>query len=79
MKGFVSYLSRPNFEARDAQGRFEGTFRWHWLASLWAIVHSDRPMHLVPLRPPAPALSAAPAPPAPPAASTTATVLRRAA
>ena len=49
MKGFVSYLSRPNFEARDAQGRFEGTFRWHWLASVWAILHSDRPMHLVPL------------------------------
>ena len=51
MKGFVSYLSRPNFEAWDAQRRFEGTFRWHWLASLWAILHSDRPMHLVTLTP----------------------------
>jgi hypothetical protein len=59
MKGFVSYVSTPNFEARDAQGRFEGTFRWHWLASLWAILHSDRPMHLLTLTLPPAAAEAA--------------------
>jgi hypothetical protein len=52
MKGFVSYLSKPNYEARDAQGRFEGTFRWPWLASLWAALHPSRPMHLFPVLPP---------------------------
>jgi hypothetical protein len=49
MKGFVSYLSKPNYEARDAQDRFEGTFRWPWLASLWATLHPSRPMHLFPV------------------------------
>jgi hypothetical protein len=52
MKGFVSYLSKPNYEARDAHGRFEGTFRWPWLASLWATLHPSRPMHLLPVAPP---------------------------
>jgi hypothetical protein len=47
MSRIVSYLSKPNHEVRDAGGRFEGTFRWHWLASLWATIHPDREMHLV--------------------------------
>jgi hypothetical protein len=51
MKGFVSYLSKPNYEARDAQGRFEGTFRWPWLASIWATLHPQRPMCLFPVLP----------------------------
>ncbi|MBJ7612902.1 MAG: hypothetical protein DLM67_04340 [Candidatus Nephthysia bennettiae] len=51
MSRIVSYLSKPNHEVRDASGRFEGTFRWHWLASLWATVHPDRHMHLVQARP----------------------------
>jgi hypothetical protein len=50
MSRIVSYLSKPNHEVRDASGRFEGTFRWHWLASLWATIHPDRQMHLVQAR-----------------------------
>jgi hypothetical protein len=53
MKSIVSYLSKPNHEARDASGRFEGTFRWGWLASLWATLHPSREMHLVPVALPA--------------------------
>lgn len=47
MKSIVRYLSKANHEVRDASGRFEGTFRWRWLASLWATLHPDREMHLV--------------------------------
>jgi hypothetical protein len=43
----VRYLSKSNYLARDRQGRFEGTFRWRWLASLWAITHPQRPMYAV--------------------------------
>ena|ERR1700736_2093206 len=53
MKSIVSYLSKPNHEVRDASGRFEGTFRWGWLASLWATLHPSREMHLVPVALPA--------------------------
>lgn len=51
MKSIVEYLSKPNHEVRDASGRFEGTFRWRWLASLWATLHPARDMHLVGMRP----------------------------
>ena len=51
MKSIVSYLSKPNHEVRDAYGRFEGTFRWGWLASLWATLHPARDMHLVEVKP----------------------------
>ena len=51
MKSIVSYLSKPNHEVRDAYGRFEGTFRWGWLASLWATLHPARDMHLVDVKP----------------------------
>jgi hypothetical protein len=47
MNSIVSYLSKPNHEVRDTSGRFEGTFRWRWLASLWATLHPERHMHLV--------------------------------
>jgi hypothetical protein len=47
MNSIVRYLSKPNHEVRDTCGRFEGTFRWRWLASLWATLHPERPMHLV--------------------------------
>src|SRR2546428_4304896 len=47
MKSIVSYLSKSNHEVRDSSGRFEGTFRWGWLASLWATLHPSREMHLV--------------------------------
>jgi hypothetical protein len=50
MSRIVSYLSKPNHEVRDTSGRFEGTFRWRWLASLWATIHPDRHMHLVQAR-----------------------------
>jgi hypothetical protein len=72
MKGFVSYLSKPNYEARDAQGRFEGTFRWPWLASIWATLHPQRPMHLSPVLPSAVITSHAPAVAAKPVAVETA-------
>jgi hypothetical protein len=39
MTQIVRYLSRPNYEARDLSGRFEGTFRWRWLATVWAGLH----------------------------------------
>jgi hypothetical protein len=61
MSRIASYLSKPNHEVRDSSGRFEGTFRWRWLASLWATIHPDRHMHLVQERAPAPQ-AAAPAP-----------------
>jgi hypothetical protein len=45
MTQIVRYLSRANYEARDLKGKFEGTFRWRWLASVWAGLHPERPMH----------------------------------
>jgi hypothetical protein len=64
MSRIVSYLSRPNHEVRDTTGRFEGTFRWRWMASLWATLHPDRRMHLVPAVRRIPQLAVAPAVPA---------------
>ena len=51
MTQIVRYVSRPNYEARDFQGRFEGTFRWRWLATVWASLHSERPMTTTALTP----------------------------
>ena len=53
MDRMVSYLSKPNHEVRDNSGRFEGTFRWRWLASLWATLHPTRQMGLVAVTTPA--------------------------
>jgi hypothetical protein len=60
VKSIVSYLSKPNHEVRDISGRFEGTFRWGWLASLWATLHPDRPMRLVQVTAPAPQAAVVP-------------------
>jgi len=49
MSHINSFLSKPNHEVRDTSGRFEGTFRWRWMASLWATLHPDRRMRLVPV------------------------------
>jgi hypothetical protein len=49
MSRIINYLSKPNHEVRDTAGRFEGTFRWRWMASLWATLHPDRRMLLVPV------------------------------
>jgi hypothetical protein len=51
MTQIVRYLSRPNYEARDLNGRFEGTFRWRWLATVWAGLHPERPMRTTPGNP----------------------------
>ena len=51
MTQIVRYLSRPNYEARDLHGKFEGTFRWRWLATVWAGLHPERPMNTMPSAP----------------------------
>ena len=45
MTYLVRFLSKPNYIVRDSLGRLEGTFRWRWLAAIWSLSRSDRPVN----------------------------------